>query len=205
MKKPKIREIKEAVTALLKGPYTVPFPYVSHKPFPGFRGAAKYFEEDCVGCGACAMVCPTGTIEMEDIVDKEKGTGKRILTLYYKNCEFCAFCEECCITGKGVRLTQEFDLSTFNKESVFTRVEKELALCEICGEVVTAWDHLKWLGEKLGPLAYTNPGVIASTHLDIEEIKEKTPRGELKWRFDQMRVLCPKHRREVYRIEERPK
>ena len=204
MKKPKIREIKEAVTALFKGPYTVPFPKVSHKPFPGFRGAPKFFPEYCVGCGACVNVCPTQTIKLEDDVDEKKQTGKRKITLYYQNCEFCGFCQECCITGKGVQLTDEFDLSTFDRKSIFTTVEKELALCEICGEVVTTWEHLKWLAEKLGPLAYTNPGVLTATHMDIEEIRKKTPRKEIRWRFDQMRVLCAKHRREVYRIEERP-
>jgi len=205
MKKPKIREIKEALTALIKGPYTVPFPKVPHKPYPGFRGAPKFNPDECVGCGACANVCPTNTIEVEDVVDEEKGVGKRIITLYYQNCEFCGFCQECCITGKGVELSQEFNLATFDRKSIFTRVEKELALCEICGKPVTTWDHLRWLEDKLGYLAYTNPQIILATHYDIEEIRKKPPRREIKGRFDQMRILCPQHRREVYRLEERGK
>ena len=203
MRKPKVREIKEALTALFKGPYTVPFPKVIYTPFPGFRGAPEFHPGDCVGCGVCAMVCPTGTIELKDEVSEDGKKGKRILTLYYQNCEFCGFCEESCITGKGVRLSQDFDLATFDRRSVFTRVEKDLALCEICGKPVTAWEHLRWLSDKLGYLAYTNPQIIVATHLNLLEIQKKAPRQKVIWRFDQMRILCPQHRREVYRVEER--
>ena len=47
--KPKIREIIEAVKALIKGPYTSRFPKVGHEPYPSFRGQPKYNDEKCVG------------------------------------------------------------------------------------------------------------------------------------------------------------
>ena len=42
MRYPKLREIKEALKALVKGPYTSPFPFQEHKPFERFRGRPKF-------------------------------------------------------------------------------------------------------------------------------------------------------------------
>ena len=62
MKLPKIREIIEAVKAVIKGPYTSKFPKVPHKPHPNFRGQPKFDDKKCVGCLACEEVCPVDAI-----------------------------------------------------------------------------------------------------------------------------------------------
>ena len=38
MRLPKIRELKEAITALIKGPCTSKFPYAPHEPAKRVRG-----------------------------------------------------------------------------------------------------------------------------------------------------------------------
>ena len=46
MRKPKLRELAEAVRAFIHGPYTLPFPK-EPAPLPDeFRGAPRYSEED---------------------------------------------------------------------------------------------------------------------------------------------------------------
>ena len=66
MRKPKLRELGEAIRAIIHGPYTAKFP-AEPTPLPEtFRGCPRYDEETCVGCGACHQVCPPGAIEMED-------------------------------------------------------------------------------------------------------------------------------------------
>jgi len=67
MKYPKLRELKEAVRALIKGPYTSKFPYKPHVPYERFRGRPKFNTEFCIGCTACAQVCPTGAIQFKDV------------------------------------------------------------------------------------------------------------------------------------------
>ena len=42
MRLPKIRELIEAIKALIKGPYTSRFPKETHKPHPNFRGQPQY-------------------------------------------------------------------------------------------------------------------------------------------------------------------
>lgn len=157
MKYPKLRELREAIKALIKGPYTTKFPYQPHIPKPKFRGKTEYFKEDCVGCGACAQVCPARTIEVEDILDKDKKTGKRVLKLYHENCIFCGNCVLNCITEKGIRQTQEFDLASYDRKDVYSQVEKELILCQICAEPITTLEHLEWITEKVGDSVFSNP------------------------------------------------
>ena len=62
MKWPKLRELKEAIKALIVGPYTSSFPKEPFHPHPNFRGQPKFNQDKCVGCLACEEVCPVGAI-----------------------------------------------------------------------------------------------------------------------------------------------
>ncbi|GAJ10677.1 unnamed protein product, partial [marine sediment metagenome] len=64
MKYPKLRELKEAITALIKGPYTTKFPKIPAPAAPAYRGKPEFSQEECVVCGACANVCPAKAIEI---------------------------------------------------------------------------------------------------------------------------------------------
>ena len=198
MKLPKLRELKEAITALIKGPFTTKFPYQPHTPKPKFRGKTEFFEQDCVGCGACAQVCPSHTIEVEDIVDKKKKTGKRVITLYHENCIFCGNCVQNCITEKGVRQTQEFDLATYDRKSVYSKVEKELLLCQSCGEVITTVEHLEWIAEKVKEAAFTNPTLYLSKLKSLGLSSYEDIAGLIPFRRARRQlILCHKCRREA--------
>ena len=113
MKYPKIRELKEAVKALIKGPYTSTFPYKPHTPAKRFRGKPAYSNEGCIACTACALVCPARAIEFRDIVSKDRATRKMILHL--DECHYCGQCSALCTTKDdtppGIKHTIEFDLA----------------------------------------------------------------------------------------------
>lgn len=203
MKLPKIREVIEALKALLIGPYTTRFPKVKVEAPEGFRGKALFFEEDCVGCGACAEVCPARAI----CIDEEKrygNKGVRKLILRHDRCIFCQQCERNCITKKGVRLTREYELSTFKREEVFTTVEKDLVFCESCGMPITTLDHIRWMSDRVGVLTFNNPTLYLSTlkelklsKVEIESIPDRPSR-----RADNIKILCPHCRREMTLLEE---
>jgi hydrogenase-4 component H len=197
MRYPKLRELGEAIKALIVGPYTSAFPKKPHKPYDAYRGKPEYFEKDCVGCLACEEVCPADAIEHEDRVEGARAV--RCLTLHHDICQFCGNCQANCITEKGIQLTNEYELSVFDRKDAVSRVEKELLLCQDCGEIIACKDHLVWIAEKIGPLAFSNPTVFLSKLKSLGIVDEDLGKAVLEdlTRGDRFRIICAKCRRKT--------
>jgi hydrogenase-4 component H len=194
MRKPKLRELVEAVKALIRGPYTSKFPATPPEIPDGFRGAPEYREADCVGCGACAEVCPARAITMTD--DAERRV--RRLSLRYDNCIYCQTCERACITKEGIKLSKRWNLVTTDRPSIEAAVVKDLVLCEHCDGVVGARDHLLWVAERLGPLGFANPSLMLAKMGSLGLDEPVPPPGDRPLvRGDRIRVLCPRCRQET--------
>jgi len=198
VKLPKLRELKEAIIALIKGPYTSQFPQKEHKPHPNFRGKPKFNQGACVGCLGCENVCPANAISHEDIVDKNKNSAKRIITHYADTCIFCGQCQAYCITREGIKLSNEWELSMFDRRESKDSIEKELLLCEVCGDVIGCKDHIIWLARELGELAYSNPTLYMTRLKELgisdDEVKSAV---NIASRSDRMKVVCARCRRKT--------
>ena len=195
MRKPKLRELKEALRAVLCGPYTTKFPFEPHTPPEGFRGKPEFDEDGCIGCGACAEVCPAVAIRVRD--DADADPPMRHFELWYDKCIFCGQCELNCTTKEGVKLSKEWDLATLDRSTCVERIDHELVICEICGAVVGAAAHLRWVAEQLGAKAYANPTLIVAADGSMKMAPPDAGRpGEPALaRNDMMRVMCPACRR----------
>lgn len=188
---PKLRELKEAVISLLTPAYTSRFPKEPHVPFEKYRGKPVVDNENCVGCETCANVCPSNAITFED----DKTTGKRIIRRDYGKCIFCGQCEEHCITGKGVKLSDKiYDLAVFDRKMSVEYQEKELLICAYCNAVITTKEHVYFLHQRLGPKAFSS---IMNLNMLNEKLKlsagqdtQISVKDELK-RKDMFNVLCP--------------
>jgi formate hydrogenlyase subunit 6/NADH:ubiquinone oxidoreductase subunit I len=197
MKYPKLREVKEAVISLLTPAYTTKFPKKPHTPFENYRGKPVVDDENCVGCETCANVCPPHAITFKD--DKKKKL--RVIERDYGKCIFCGQCQDHCITGKGVKLSDKiFDLATFDRSQVVEIQEKELLVCENCSAVITTKEHIQYLHKKLGPIAYSS---ILNLNILNEKLKLSEPKDvaveikdELK-RKDTFNIICPNCLRKV--------
>ena len=191
---PKLRELGEALRSLFSAPYTTKFPIKPHTPEPGFRGFPKYHEEFCVGCGTCAQVCTTGAIDIHD----DLATGKRTLTVDYTRCSQCGQCEEKCITGKGIQLSDQFILSVSDLKSpeVYESVGKKLLICEFCGTGYACEDHMKFIKDRLGAKAYAHPNLLLNTQRQFTELAPSNPKDRLR-REDMFKEVCPRCRHQI--------
>ena len=197
MKYPKIRELKEAVISLVTPAYTTSFPRKPHIPFENYRGKPEVDDKNCVGCETCANVCPSRAITIED----DRTTGKRVITRNFGKCIFCGMCQQHCITGKGVVLSDQiFDLAVFDREKVIEKQEKNLVICKNCDALITTDEHIRYMHDKLGPKAFASTLNLNLLNEKLELAnKEETDveiRDGLK-RKDMFNIICPNCMRSV--------
>lgn len=195
MKYPKLRELKEAIIAIIKGPYTSKFPKEKHVPHPNFRGRPKFNQDACVGCLSCENVCPVNAIKHRDTLGHNP---TRKMIHYSDTCIFCGQCQAYCITKKGIVLSNEWELSMFDRRDSEESIDKELILCEVCGSTIGCKDHLIWLAKELGELAYSNPSLymlrLKEMGITDEDVKSAQ---NLSSRSDRMKVVCARCRRKA--------
>jgi len=197
MKYPKLRELKEAIISLFSRPYTSKFPAGEFKPFKGYRGKPIVDEDNCVGCETCANVCPPNAITYVD--DPIKGI--RTISRDYGICIFCGKCEEHCITGKGVILSdEEYDLACFDRSTLIETQERDLLICDNCGAIITTKDHMRFIHEKLGPKAYSSILNLNMLNQRLQIAREEdttVPIQDGLKRKDIFSTLCPNCNRKV--------
>ena len=139
------RILKQALSAAFSPAFTTKFPAEPFEPQAAFRGRPRYHAEDCIGCGACAQVCPPKCIEVTD--DLESDPPRRTLVQHFDACIMCGQCERYCPTQAGIRMSTDWDTAGFAPEDFEERVEKDLVLCEVCGDIgklFDQWDQFGW-------------------------------------------------------------
>ena len=197
MKYPKIRELKEAVISLVTPAYTTSFPAKPHVPFENFRGKPEVDEKNCVGCETCSHVCPSNAISIED----DRTSGKRFITRDFGKCIFCGMCEQHCITGKGVKLSDKiFDLAVFERDKVIEKQERALVICKNCDAIITTDEHISYMHKKLGPKAFASTLNLNLLNEKLELARKEDTEVEIRdglKRKDMFNIICPNCMRSV--------
>jgi NAD(P)H-quinone oxidoreductase subunit I len=110
----------EMLRTALSQPVTEEYPFGKKVVTTRFRGKLDIDPVKCTGCSVCEIVCPASVIHMVPIGKKKVGTRevevkRPIFDLY--TCISCGQCVEDCKFG-ALTLTNDFELATFNKESL---------------------------------------------------------------------------------------
>ena len=193
-----LRILKQAFSAVFSPAYTTRFPAESFEPQEAFRGRPRFSVDECIGCGACAQVCPPKCIEVVDELDANPP--RRVLVQHLDACILCGQCERYCTTQKGIRMSHEWDYAGFKSQDFEHHIEKELVICEICGDVVAPADQLFWLAERLGAASFANPtlAMFCGSLLGYVETGVAS-QADTRLRADRMAIQCPRCRRATAR------
>ena len=199
MRLPKVREIREALRSFFSAPYTTKYPAGPAASFPAYRGLPRFDKDHCVGCGTCAQVCPSQAIEAADDVP---GRVRR-LRVDFGSCIHCGQCAEKCITGKGILNKGEYSLAVKDvaDPAAFETVEKELVVCECCGQAIACRDHLLWIKDRLGAKAYAHPNLLLAAERLLAEVEPSEPKSRLR-REDQIKDACARCRQRIVTIDD---
>jgi formate hydrogenlyase subunit 6/NADH:ubiquinone oxidoreductase subunit I len=122
----------------------------------GFRGDPHVDHEKCVGCGACAHVCPADAIEIVG-----NGT-ERLVRFMRKDCIFCGSCQDVCPT-EAVELRAGQKEWFQQKDASLSEAHLPVRHCRLCGapympEAQLAW-ALRRMDEKLA-LGASDRGMV---------------------------------------------
>lgn len=98
-------------------------------------------KEKCIGCTACELSCPTGTLESED----EKNL--RIFTYSHYQCICCGACVNTC-PENAADLRHEISLRKFFQVAPKQEIRSvELKACERCGAFFMPEPQLDKIGQ----------------------------------------------------------
>ena len=103
----------------------------------GFRGNPHVDQAKCVGCGACAHVCPADAIEIV-------GSGtERHVRFMHKDCIFCGSCKDVCPT-EAVELRAGRKEWFRTKEASLSEAHLALKTCRLCGTAFMPDAQVSW-------------------------------------------------------------
>lgn len=95
-------------------------------------------------------------------------------------------------------MTREWDFAGFGPGDFEERIEKELVMCEICGDLLAPADQLYWLAERLGPVSFANPTLAMFSGQRLGYVEQGVSNSSVTTlRSDRMAIQCPKCKRQT--------
>ncbi|NPA96033.1 MAG: 4Fe-4S dicluster domain-containing protein [Crenarchaeota archaeon] len=119
--------LKVLAVAAKRGRATIRYPLEPPLVTPFFRGKISVDPSKCIGCGACARICPPRAIELV------REDNRFVLRYFIGRCIFCGMCADTC-PQQAIEVSHEFELATPRLEDLYEEVIHRPATCSVCGE-----------------------------------------------------------------------
>ncbi|WP_440059416.1 4Fe-4S binding protein [Thermogladius sp. 4427co] len=94
-----IKELFNLLSVSREERVTEPIEKLVSEELERVRGVPRLIPEKCTGCSLCAMVCPTGAIQMVPTSNTPvagKTRAAKIPVFNYGRCIYCAMCSQAC-------------------------------------------------------------------------------------------------------------
>jgi Ni,Fe-hydrogenase III small subunit/Pyruvate/2-oxoacid:ferredoxin oxidoreductase delta subunit len=106
------------------------------------RGHPLVDQSKCIGCAACAIVCPAQAIAVED------GETERQIRFTHQDCIFCATCQDVC-PSQAVSLDTRVAPWFGAKDASQSVSRVALARCQACGAAYAPAEQIRWSTKKI--------------------------------------------------------
>jgi len=150
-----VSELKEALVSLATVKTGVLKPEPATPPLPSPQHKMVIYDKKCIGCGACAAVCPADAISLTE------NRKYRVITITVAQCIYCGMCVDTC-PENALSLLSGDELSSPTKDHLHHELKIKLKRCEHCRTM-------------MGPQKS-----ITKTLKDIFSPRDLTPR-EVEW------------------------
>lgn len=138
------RDVVLGLLSVLQGMTGAPMKVGGPSLAAKFSFGEPVFDDDrCVGCGACATVCPENNIEYID-----QG-GERVFRYLHARCVGCGLCQENC-PEEAIQIRRELDPLAFVQLQETQPVRRALLSCSGCGRDFAPSRQLEVLSKRAG-------------------------------------------------------
>jgi formate hydrogenlyase subunit 6/NADH:ubiquinone oxidoreductase subunit I len=124
-----ISELKEALVSLADIKPGILKPEAPTQPLSPPQHRMVIYDKKCVGCGACATVCPADAISL---LENRK---HRVITIKIAQCIYCGMCADTC-PEQALSLLAGDELSSSTKENLLHELKIKLKRCEQCRTIM---------------------------------------------------------------------
>ncbi|GAB6147667.1 NADH-quinone oxidoreductase subunit NuoI [Stetteria hydrogenophila] len=105
---------------------TLDYPREYVKLRRGYRGFIVLNKSKCIGCEACARICPAAAMKMVKVKEYDEKRGREVVKKYpvinYQRCIFCGYCVDVCPV-EALYHVPVHDVVYFNLEDMKTTLE----------------------------------------------------------------------------------
>ena len=120
-----ISELKEALVSLKDKKVGLIKPEAPTPSLPSPQQKMVIYDKQCIGCGACATVCPADAISLTE------NRKYRAITIKIVHCIYCGMCVDTC-PENALSLLSGDELSSPAKEHLHHELKIKLKRCEQC-------------------------------------------------------------------------